>query len=170
MSTATSRAASAVDLVLADLHDSENQLHLDLERIGERHRADHEVFHVTRDIARWSARHVERLAEEGQRFGLDLDPRPASTNNLAAGVRRKASEMTGRRHTPAMMLINDLRQIYADASALELDWVLLTQVAQAVRDEGLLTLAQECRAETERQVTWAKTKLKEGASQALVTP
>src|SRR3954447_23323758 len=108
MSVSTPRAANAVDLVLCDLHDSENQLHLDLLRIGERHRADHEVFHVTRDVARWSARHVERLAEEGRRFGLDLDPQAASTNELAAGLRRKASELVGRRHTPAMMLINDL--------------------------------------------------------------
>jgi hypothetical protein len=159
-----------VDLVLEDLHDAENQLHLDLERIGERHGADHEVAHVVRDLARWSAQHVERLAQEGQRFGLRLDPAAASTNTVVAGVRRKASAAMGRRHAPAMLLIDDLRQIHADAAALQLDWELLGQVAQGIRDQRLLTLSQECGAETLRQVTWAKTKLKESAVQALVTP
>jgi hypothetical protein len=53
---------------------------------------------------------------------------------------------------------------------VHLDWVLLTQIAQAVHDQGLLDLATSCRAETERQVTWAQGKLKEAAPQALVTP
>lgn len=161
---------TGVDLVLEDLYDAENQLHLDLERIGERHAAEHEVFHVTRDLARWSAEHVARLAEEGTRFGLDLDPVAVSTNSVAAGVRRKTSALVGRRHAPALMLIDDLRQIYGDASLVHLDWVLLTQIAQTVRDQALLDLAQSCQAETERQVTWAQGKLKEAAPQALVTP
>ncbi|HEX2894385.1 MAG TPA: hypothetical protein VHO29_10330 [Marmoricola sp.] len=165
-----SHGKTGVDLVLEDLHDAENQLHLDLERIGERHAADHEVFHVTRDLARWSAQHVARLAEEGKRFGLDLDPTAASTNTVAAGVRRRTSTLAGRRHAPALMLIDDLRQIYGDASLLQLDWVLLGQVAKAVHDQRLTELAESCRAETERQVTWAQAKLKEAAPQALVTP
>jgi len=159
-----------VGLVLEDLHEAETRLHLDLERLGERHSADHEVLHVTRDLARWSAEHVARLAEHGRRFGLELDPQPTSTNPVAAGVRRKTSALAGRRHTPAIMLIDDLRQVYGDASLVQLDWVLLTQVAQAVRDDALLELAHDCVAQTERQQTWAESKLKESAPQALVTP
>jgi len=170
MSRSDSVQANAVDLVLEDLHGAENQLHLDLARVGERHSADHEVAHVVVDLARWSARHVARLAEEGTRFGLDLDPRPASTNTVAAGVRRKASLLAGRRHAPAVMLVDDLRQIYGDACLVQLDWTLLEQVAKAVRDTRLLELSSSCRAETARQVTWAESKLKESAVQALVTP
>jgi hypothetical protein len=165
-----SRTTDGVGLVLEDLHEAENQLHLDLERLGERHGADHEVLHVTRDLARWSAEHVARLAGHGRRFGLELDPQPSSTNPLAAGVRRTTSALAGRRHTPAIMLIDDLRQIYGDTSLVQLDWVLLAQVAQAVRDDALLELAQGCWAETVRQQTWAESKLKESAPQALVTP
>ena len=36
--------------------------------------------------------------------------------------------------------------------------------------QELLRLAEECRAQTLRQVTWAETKLKETAARALVTP
>jgi hypothetical protein len=160
----------AVDLVIEDLHHAEEQLRLDLQRLGERHAADHEVAHVTRDLARWSASHVEKLASEGRRFGLDLDPTAPSTNPVAAGVRRKSSAMMGRRHTPAVMLVEDLRTLYGEASMVKLDWELLTQLAMATGDQALLQLARRCQGETERQVVWAESKLKESAAQALATP
>ena len=50
------------------------------------------------------------------------------------------------------------------------DWRLLEQVPQAVLDTRLYELATSCRSETERQVSWAESKLKESAVQALVTP
>jgi hypothetical protein len=159
-----------VAVVIEDLHEAEVHLHLELLRIGERHSTDHDVAHVTRDLAAWSAGHVERLAAEGRRFGLELDPAPRSTNPVAAGVRRKSSELIGRRHAPAVLLVNDLRQIYADSSLVHLDWVLLGQIAQGIRDQSLLALAGECGAEVERQVTWAETKLKESVVQAMATP
>lgn len=159
-----------VAVVLADLHAAETHLHLELQRMGERHSADHDVAHVTRDLAAWSAGHVERLASEGRRFDLELGGSPPSTNPLAAGVRRKSSELMGRRHAPAVLLVNDLRQVYGDASLVKLDWELLAQLAKATRDQSLLTMAETCRAETERQLAWAEGKLKESVVQAMATP
>lgn len=159
-----------VAVVLQDLHEAEVHLHLELQRIGERHAADHEIAHIVRDLAAWSARHVEKLASEGRRFGVELGAVARSTNPLAAGVRRKGSELMGRRHASAVLLVNDLRQIFGEASLVHLDWVLLGQLAKATRDEALLTLAEECRAESERQLVWAETKLKESVVQAMATP
>jgi hypothetical protein len=157
-------------VVLEDLHASEVDLYLELQRLGERHRADHDVAHVTRDLARWSATHVQRLAAEGRRFGLELGEVPPSTNPLAAGVRRKSSELMGRRHTASVLLVNDLRQLYGQASLVKLDWELLGQLAQASRDSSLVDMVAASVAETERQVTWAESKLKESVVQAMATP
>jgi hypothetical protein len=159
-----------VAVVLEDLHEAEVDLHLELQRVAERHATDHEVAHVLGDLATWSASHVEKLASEGRRFDLDLGNKPRSTNPVAAGVRRRSSELLGRRHTGAVMLVNDLRQIYGDASLVQLDWVLLAQLAKSKHDQALLGLAESCRAETQRQMTWAETKLKESVVQALATP
>lgn len=160
---------NGVAVVIADLHEAEVHLHLELLRMSERHCADHDVARVTRDLAAASAQHVERLAGEGRRFDLDLDPAPPSTNPVAAGVRRKTSELIGRRHAPAVLLVNDLRQVYADASLVHLDWVLLGQLAKATSDKALLAVAEDCGTEIERQVTWAETKLKESVVQAMAT-
>ncbi|MGY2873862.1 hypothetical protein ACVW00_001052 [Marmoricola sp. URHA0025 HA25] len=159
-----------IPVVLADLHEAEVHLHLELQRLGERHGADHEDAHVTRDLAAWSAAHVQRLASEGRRFDLELGDVPRSTNPLAAGVRRKSSELMGRRHAPAVLLVNDLRQVYGDACLVHLDWVLLGQLAQATRDSALLDLAGSCGAESERQVHWAESKLKDSVVQAMTIP
>ena len=159
-----------VGVVLQDLHDAEVHLHLELQRIGERHAADHEIAHVVRDLAAWSADHVERLAGEARRFGLELDTAAPATNPLVAGVRRKSSELLGRRHASAVLLVNDLRQLFGQVSLVHLDWVLLGQLAQATRDESLLSVSESCRAETERQLTWTETRLKESVVQAMATP
>jgi hypothetical protein len=104
---------------------------------------------------------VEKLALEGRRFGLDLGAAPRSTNPVAAGVRRKSSELIGRRSASAVMLVNDLRQVYGDASLVQLDWELLAELAKGEQDRGLLTLAEHSSADIQRLLTWVETRLKE---------
>lgn len=159
-----------IDMALRDLHDAESQLVLDLERMGQRHHADHEVVHVTRDLAGWSTDHLGRLAQIAHRFDLDLDAEPKHTTAVMGTVREKASDLMGRHHAPALMLLDDLRDLYGAAARVQLDWEVLAQAAQALQDAELVELAESCRTQTQRQVTWAETKLKETAAQALVTP
>jgi hypothetical protein len=45
---------SKIALVLRELHRSEKSLARALLALGDRHTADHEVFHVARDLAGWS--------------------------------------------------------------------------------------------------------------------
>jgi hypothetical protein len=148
-------------VVLEDLHEAEVDLHLELQRVSERHCADAELAGALRGLSLWSERHVEKLALEGRRFGLDLGAAPRSTNPVAAGVRRKSSELIGRRSASAVMLVNDLRQVYGDASLVQLDWELLAELAKGEQDRGLLTLAEHSSADIQRLLTWVETRLKE---------
>ena len=59
-----------LDMAIEELHRSENELYGVLLGMSDRHKADHEVFHVTRTMAGWSERHVAELAEAGREFGL----------------------------------------------------------------------------------------------------
>jgi hypothetical protein len=148
-------------VVLEDLHEAEVDLHLELQRVSERHWVDAEVAGALRGLSRWSARHVETLAIEGRRFGLELGATTRSTNRAVAGIRRKSSELIGDRSARAVMLVNDLRQIYGDASLVQLDWELLAELAKAQQDRGLLTLSERSSAETQRLLTWVESRLKE---------
>ncbi|XVS61012.1 hypothetical protein ACQPYE_22170 [Actinosynnema sp. CA-299493] len=53
------------------------------------------------------------------------------------------------------------------AAGVSLDWELLAQGAQAVRDTELLTLAQRCHPQTLRQMRWANAMLKTLSPQVL---
>ena len=50
-----------LDLALRELHRSETSLTADLLKVADRHKVDHEIYHVARDLARWSQQHVTSL-------------------------------------------------------------------------------------------------------------
>jgi hypothetical protein len=158
-----------LDLAIEELHRSENELYTVLLSMSDRHTADHEVFHVTRDMARWSARHVAELAAAGREFGLDLDPEAEHDRGLLETLRQKAAELTGRRAAPALLLLADLRHLYREASGTSLDWELLAQGAQGAKNEELLDLAERCHPQTLRVSRWANAKLKESSPQVLAS-
>ena len=164
------RPGTGVAVVLEDLHEAEVDLHLELQRVSERHCADAEVAGALRGLSRWSERHVEKLAEEGRRFGLELGSTPRSTNRVAAGLRRRSSELIGNRSAASVMLVNDLRQLFGDASLVQLDWELLAELAKARHDRALLALSERSSTETQRLLTWVETKLKESVVHLMAAP
>ena len=71
------------------------------------HKADHEIFHVARDVAAWSQEHVRRLAQVGRDYGLELDPEPQDESTVLARIKQKGSELTSGFHEPALLLLAD---------------------------------------------------------------
>lgn len=84
-------------------------------------------------------------------------------------MRDLTSELTGRLSATGLLLLRDLREVYIRAAGVNSDWDLLAQAAQGIRHSGLLAVAEECHPETRRQMQWAEGKLKESATQVLVT-
>jgi hypothetical protein len=167
--TLRSLHGNKVGAAIEELHRAENDLAGALLGVSDRHKVDHEVFHVARDIARWSQEHVRRLSEVGNDYGLHLDPDPEDEATLLARLKQKGSELTGRLHEPTLLLLADLRHIHRTAAGVSLDWEVLAQTAQAMKDTELLATAQECHPETLRQMRWADAKVKETAAQIMVT-
>jgi hypothetical protein len=158
-----------LDMAIEELHRSENELYTVLLSMSDRHKVDHEVFHVTRDMATWSQHHVAELAEVGREFGLALDPEARQAQRLLESLQQKASELTGRQSSPGMLLLADLRHLYREASGTSLDWELLAQGAQGARNTELLDLAERCHPQTLRVSRWANAKLKESSPQVLAS-
>lgn len=158
-----------LDMAIEELHRSENELHSALLGMSDRHKADHEVFHVTRTMARWSEDHVAELAEVGREFGLALDPEAKPPSALVETLQQKTSELTGRRSAPGLLLLADLRHLYREAGGTALDWELLAQGAQGARNKELLDFAERCHPQTLRVSKWAEAKLKEASPQVLAS-
>ena len=156
-------------MAIEELHRSENELYTVLLSMSDRHRVDHEVFHVPRDMARWSEQHVAALAAAGGEFGLQLDPEARNVSGLVERLQQKASELTGREPAPGLLLLADLRHLYREASGTSLDWELLAQGAQGAKNKDLLDLAERCHPQTLRVSRWANAKLKESSPQVLAS-
>lgn len=155
--------------VLHELHHAEVRLGRQLLVVSERHRVDHEIHYLARDLAAWSREHLRRMAEVAPDYGVDLDPEPQLESGAAARVREKGAELLGRLQSPELLMLEDLRSVYVDASGVQMDWLLIAQAAQGVRHMRLLGVAEQCQPETKRQATWAQAQLKSHATQILLS-
>ncbi|WP_448072908.1 hypothetical protein [Georgenia yuyongxinii] len=156
-------------LALEALHADENALAQELLRVAERHKVDHDIYHLGRDLAIWSQRHVTEIATIATRFGAELDPEPDGESALPEKMREKAAELMRRRGEPALLLLRDLRRVYTGAAGVYADWELIAQAAQGLKDTELMEVAGRCGAESKRQMKWANGKLKESATQILLS-
>jgi hypothetical protein len=159
---------SKLAIAMRDVHHAETELHDELLALGERHKVDHDVFHLTRTLAKFAQANVAALAPHGERYGADLDAdAPDGSSSLASTLREKTSELLGRRPETGMLLLADMRRLYLIACEASIDWVILGQGAQGARDQELLAIVSSCHPQTLRTVRWATTKLKESSPQIL---
>ncbi|MEU6577902.1 hypothetical protein [Streptomyces sp. NPDC046805] len=161
-------------VVLGDLHERECGLARHLADIAQRHRADHEVHHVARDLSNWCRGHAATLAEVGRPHGLDRSALETEPRSAPSSATPEAHALSGRLAERAdddtgLRLLYDLRQVCTDATGVRLDWEMVGQAAQALRDPALLDAAQSCGKETQRIIQWADGKLKEASPQVLST-
>ncbi|WP_040796924.1 hypothetical protein [Nocardia higoensis] len=159
-----------IGLAIEELHRAENDLAAQLLHASDRHKADHEIYHLGRDLARWSQQHVRELARVGRDYDVNLDAEPDDDQSILAVLRQQGGELLGRRHDAALLLLADLRRIHRTAAGVSLDWEILAQTAQARQDRELLETAQRCHPQTLRQMRWANAQLKANAAQIMVSP
>ncbi|WP_157987925.1 hypothetical protein [Jiangella endophytica] len=150
----TGRLAST----LSDLHRDETELAAALLRTAGRHPADPEIAYVGHDLARWSRRHATDLVETAHRYGLRIGAEPSAPD---------ASPPAG---DPGLTLLAELRGLHERTAGIALVWDIVTQAAQALRDDELLALARTCHAQTQQQLAWSKALVKANAAQLLAVP
>jgi hypothetical protein len=157
-----------IGLAIKELHRSETSLARALVTAAERHHVEHEFHHVATDLAAWSADHIRDLATAGRRYGVRVSQKMPHTE-LLAPLRETFSVLTGRTSAPGMLLLADLRRLHRMAAGVSLDWELLAQGAQAVKDGDLVELTERCHPETLRQLKWTNAMLKVLSPQVLAS-
>lgn len=161
-----------IAVALEELRDAEIALAEQLGKVGERHRADHDVFHLTRMLRGWAEEGLRRLAPHARRYDVDLDPGAAELDaghGVLARLREAGSELTGRRPEPGVLLLRDVRDLHLAASRVSLAWTVLGQGAQAVLDRELLAVTTACHPQAIRTVEWTVQKAKEASPQVLAS-
>jgi hypothetical protein len=159
-----------IDKAIEDVQKAETELAKELRAVGERHAAEHDIYHVTHALAKQCGDHLHELAPIAERYGASSsDNGIPDAPSILQAVGHKSSELLGRSEVAGMVLLHDLRKLYMAAQEAELDWVILGQAAQAVRDQELLDVTTGCHEHAEVRGKWLRTRIKESAPQVLAT-
>ena len=159
-----------IGVAIEETHDAEAQLARRLRALGERHKADHDVYHLTRTLAEQAEQRMRALEPHADRYDASLGSSDSDGGGgLLATAREKASELAGRRPETALLLLRDIRELHLLAAEASIDWTILGQGAQAARDAELLATVSASHPDTLRALRWTTTKLKESAPQALTS-
>jgi hypothetical protein len=156
-------------MAIEQVANAERELAQELLAVGERHKTDHDVFHMTRTLAKKEHGHLDQLAKHAGRYGVSVGDRDGSSPGIVAAAREKSAELLGRRPEPGLLLLHDLRELHLLAAGASLDWVALAQGAQAAKDTHLLDTVTECHEETLKTLKWTTYRLKEAAPQVLTS-
>jgi hypothetical protein len=157
-----------LDYALREVIAAEARLALRLREMGERHRADQDVFHLTRTLAGKATESIEALDAVARRYGV-ADPDDSSLGKgPSSSVREEMSEASVPEE-PGFVLLDDLRALHLLASAAAISWVILDQGAKAIVDEELLSIVKARQQYAVKTVKWTKTRLKEAAPQVLAS-
>jgi hypothetical protein len=154
---------------IRELYAAELELADEFRKVGQRHRVDHDVFHLCDRLAEQCDSHASQLVPHAARYGQALEEpdEPGGWDSILGAVRRTASTMAGRMPETGLLLLDDLRRLYLMAQESLIDWTMVMQGAKAARDTELLATVTACMAETEVQGKWLKTRIKTAAPQVL---
>ena len=158
---------TGLEYALRRVHSAENDVVEHLLRMTEKHRAEHEVHHVGRDLVTWSRNNLALLAEAAAGYGVHLDAEADEPGAVRHALDAVAAKTPGR--VASIALLEDLRDLYLLASEASLAWEMLAQHAQARREADLLATVSRCHPQTLRQIRWANTMIKTQSPQALAS-
>jgi len=139
-------------------HGSEERLVDAMMQVAEHHRDEPDIYETCQLLASWSGKHLEHLGPLVQKYGEQKDPEPDNMEKALFHGPRQGS----------LALLRDLHDLWLLSQQVQLCWTVLEQAAQALRDEELERVCQECSKETKRQTAFFLTRIKQAAPQALV--
>jgi hypothetical protein len=157
-----------LDTAIEDVQSAELQMAGELRKVGERHAAEADLYHLGHSLARQCGDHLRRLAPFAERYGAAPAGDTNGTPPLVRALREKTGRLLAGTEVAGVGLMHDLRELYLCAQEAELNWVILFQAARAARDPELIEVVQSCHEQAEARGKWLRTRIKESAPQVYV--
>jgi len=140
------------------LHGAERSLATSFRQVAEGHGPEPDMFHLCHTLAQQCEAHAEALAPVIERYGEAPADEPERLHADALSETR----------TGPLGLLRDLQDLYVLASLVQVTWLMVRQAGQGLRDEELLGVVARCESQTEVQLGWLRTRMKQAAPQALI--
>lgn len=147
-----------LSVYLGLLHASEGTLARSFREVADGHGHEPDVHFICQTLAAQCDNHQQALTPIIDRYGEVQDEEPE---------RLHADGLQDTRQGP-LGLLRDLQDLYLLASLVDITWTMIKQAAQGLRDEELLAVVADCDSQTETQLKWLSTRMKQAAPQALI--
>jgi hypothetical protein len=123
------------------------------------HGEEPDVHFLLETLAGQCDAHREALKPVIERYGEDTEG-DEEHRLTANGVREVRSG--------PLALLLDLQDLYVLVNHIDVTWMMVGQAAKGDRDGQLLDIVARCEGDTELQIRWLKTRMKQAAPQALL--
>jgi len=144
---------------LSLLSESEKTLGEAFRLVAEAHGDEPDVHFLCQTLASQCDEHRRRLTPVIERYGESgADDEPE---------RLHADALSEARSGP-LGLLRDLQDLYLLVTLTDITWTMVKQAGQALDDEELLAVIEQCEKQTLVQQEWLKTRMKQAAPQALI--
>jgi hypothetical protein len=140
------------------VHKAEQELADAFERVGAQHSLEPDVLQLCKKFTSWCEDHIENIKKLTDRYGEEKDDEPEDIYYALFDKPRMG----------AMGLLRDLHGLWLLANEVKICWTILQQAAQALRDQDLEMSCLQFGEQTNRQIAWLLTKIKQSAAQVLV--
>jgi hypothetical protein len=127
-------------------------------QVATAHGEETDVAIICAQQARHCDERARRLRPFAERYAEEAPDEPE----------RLHSELFRGTRTGGLGLLRDLQDLYLMAAECDICWTVVGQAAQGIRDTGLAAVVADAETETEAQLAWLRTRMKQAAPQALV--
>lgn len=143
---------------LALLQNSEQQLVDALLTVATHHGDEPDIYTTCKLLASWSGTHIEALDPLIDRYAEQKSEEPEQLSTALFHEPR----------TGSLALLRDLHDLWLLANEVNLCWMVLSQAAKALRDQDLQAACDREGEQTQRQISWLRTRIQQAAPQLLV--
>ena len=143
---------------LGMLQRAERELAASFRTVADGHGDEPDVHSICTVLAKQCDAHVEAVQPLVDRYGSESDDEPERLHAAALPEPR----------TGPLALLRDLQDVHLIATFVETTWTLIGQAAASLRDEELQQVVSDCEAQTDVQIAWLTTRMKQSAPQVLV--
>jgi hypothetical protein len=139
-------------------HQSETELANACSSVSDHHRDEPDIRETCWLLAGWSHRKASETRPFMEKYGeKNLQESEPLSRLLFQGPRKGG-----------LALLRDLHDLCLMATEAQMSWTILLQAALALHDLELEAACQSHLGQTQRQISWLHTRMKQAAPQALV--
>ncbi|MEN8582540.1 hypothetical protein B1A87_018910 [Arthrobacter sp. KBS0703] len=141
------------------LDEAEATLAASFRVVADGHGDEPDVHFILQTLAQQCDAHREALQPVIDRYGEEVEGEEEH--------RLTANGVTGVRSGPLALML-DLQDLYVLVHHIDVTWMMVGQAAQGDRDKELQAVVKQCEGDSELQIRWLKTRMKQAAPQALL--